>query len=276
VTLSPSFVQTIVLFVLMAIGFASGKARVLDETGDKGLSRLLVNIIVPALIIESMQRPFTPELRDFAFRMLGVSFLSYALAFALAAVLVWAIRAKGAERGAHAFGAVFANSAFMGFPVIEAILGKDSLFAASVANIPFNLLAFSVGPYILAKTAGGEVKLGIASFVNPAVVASVLGFCLFAFGVELPGPLIGALYATSVFRLVLLPLALYGALRAFGFSGLLVSMPVVLAAMPVAASSAILAEAYGGDAETASSLVLVSTLLSLITIPALTMFRFPT
>jgi predicted permease len=136
-----------------------------------------------------------------------------------------------------------------------------------------------------------------------------LGFCLFAFGVELPAFLIGALkvlgdtttplsmiligsivsrmdfrkavagpslYATSAFRLVLLPLALYGALRAFGFSGLLVSMPVVLAAMPVAASSAILAEAYGGDAETASSLVLVSTLLSLITIPALAMFRFPT
>ena len=46
-------------------------------------------------------------------------------------------------------------------------------------------------------------------------------------------------------------------------------MPVVVAAMPVAANSAILAQAYGGDAETASSLVFVSTLFSLATIPLL-------
>jgi predicted permease len=46
--------------------------------------------------------------------------------------------------------------------------------------------------------------------------------------------------------------------------------------MPVAANSAILAEAYGGDAETASSLVLVSTLLSLLTIPVLALIPFPT
>jgi predicted permease len=48
-----------------------------------------------------------------------------------------------------------------------------------------------------------------------------------------------------------------------------------LAAMPVAANAAILADAYGGDAETASSLVLVSTLLSLLTIPVLAMIPFP-
>lgn len=301
-------VQTLVLFILMALGFAAGKLRVLDEAGGRGISKLLVNFVLPALILESMQRPFSPELRDFAFSMLGVSFLSYALAFALAPLLVWAIRAKGAERGAHAFGAVFSNCAFMGFPVIEAILGKEALFAASVANIPFQLLAFSVGPYVLAKTAGGAAKLGLSSFITPAAVSSVLGFAFFVGGFAFPAPvgraltllgdtttplsmvLIGSilsrmpfrraiasprLYATSAFRLALLPLALYGLLRALGLSGLLLSMPVVLAAMPVAANSAILAEAYGGDAETASSLVLVSTLLSLVTIPLLATIRFP-
>jgi predicted permease len=307
-TLSPSVVQTLVLFVLMAIGFGAGKARILDEAGSKGISRLLVNFILPALVIESMQRPFTPELRDFAFEMLGVSTLAYAVAFPLSWLLVRAIGAKGPARGAHAFGAVFSNCAFMGYPVVLAILGKDAIFAASIANILFQVLAFSVGPYILARPAGGKARLGLSSFVTPAAVASVLGFGFFLGRVVLPAPigealtilgdtttplsmvLIGSiisrmdfrkaigsarLYATSLYRLALFPLALFGLLRVLGFRGLLLSLPVVLAAMPVAANSAILAEAYGGDAETASSLVLVSTLFSLATIPALAAIRFP-
>jgi len=307
-SLSPTVVQTLVLFVLMAIGFGAGKARMLDDAGSKGISRLLVNFILPALIIESMQRPFTAELRDLAFRMLGVSFLAYALAFALSWIFVRAIGSKGPERGAHAFGAVFSNCAFMGFPVVEAILGKDAIFAASIANIPFQLLAFSVGPYMLAKAAGGKIRLGASSFVTPAAVASVLGFGFFVGNIALPEALGGALgilgdtttplsmvligsiiarmdyrmaigkarlYATSLYRLALFPLALFGALRAMGLGWLLLSLPVILAAMPVAANSAILAEAYGGDSETASSLVLVSTILSLLTIPVLAAIRFP-
>jgi len=307
-TLSPSVIQTLVLFLLMAVGFAAGKSRVLDELGSKGISRLLVNFVLPALIVQSMQRPFSPELRDTAFTILGISFFAYALAFPLAWLLVKVLAAKGGERGAHAFGAIFSNCAFMGFPVIEAILGKDAIFAASVANIPFQLLAFSVGPYMLAKTAGGSVKLGVWSFITPAAVASVVGFGLFVVGVALPKPLGSALsilgdattplsmvligsivsrmnlraviaepriYVTSFFRLALFPLGLYSLLHAFGFRGLLLSLPVVLAAMPVAANSAILAEAYGGDSETASSLVLVSTLLSLFTIPVLALINFP-
>jgi malate permease and related proteins len=240
--------------------------------------------------------------------MLGVSFLAYAFAFPLAWLLVRIIGAKGAERGAHAFGAIFSNCAFMGYPVVIAILGKDALFAASIANIPFQVLAFSVGPYILAKSAGGKAKLGLSSFVTPAAVASVIGFGLFLGGIALPAPLasaatllgdtttplsmlligaivsrmdfreaIGAprLFVTAVYRLALFPLALFDLLRALGLNGLLLTLPVVLAAMPVAANSAILAEAYGGDAETASSLVLVSTLLSLVTITALAAIRFP-
>jgi malate permease and related proteins len=307
-SLSPSLVQTLVLFILMAIGFGAGKAKVLEEAGNKSISRLLVNFILPALILESMQRPFTSELRDFALKMLGVSFLSYAIAFPLAWILIKAIRAQGPARGAYAFGAIFSNCAFMGFPVIEAILGKDAIFAASVANMPFQLLAFSLGPYMLAKTAGGSVKLGISSFLNPAAVSSIIGFAFFVAGIGFPEPvgraltllgdmtsplsmvLIGSivsqmnfrsvlagpkLYATSLFRLALFPLILYAILRGLGFGGILVSLPVILSAMPVAANSAILAKAYGGDAETASSLVLVSTLLSIISIPMLASIQFP-
>ena len=195
----------------------------------------------------------------------------------------------------------------MGFPVMEAIFGRDSLFAVSVYNIPFQLLAFSVGPYMLAHSAGKKAKLGLGSFFTPAAGAALLGFALFVGGVSLPTPLgqalenlgncttplsmalIGSiiarmelrklagnprLYATTAFRLAVFPLILYVALRALGFSGILLALPVVVGAMPVAVNSAILAEAYGGDSETASSLVAISTLVSLVSIPLLASLLF--
>jgi malate permease and related proteins len=307
-TLPPSLLQTIVLFMLMAIGFAAGRSKIIDEVGTRSISRLLVNFVLPALIIQSMQRPFTTGLRDEAFAILGISFLTYAAAFPLAWLHARILKLDGAEFGAHEFAAIFSNCAFMGFPVIEAILGKDAIFAASVANIPFQLLAFSVGPYLLARSAHGTVRLRLSSFITPAAVASVVGFALFICGITLPAPLsrmfgllgdtttplsmmlIGSIisrmdmhsvlsrpkiYLTSLYRLVAFPAGLFLALYLFGFRGILLSLPVIIAAMPVAANSAILAEAYGGDSKTASSLVFVSTLLSILTIPALASLVFP-
>jgi len=294
--------QILVLAILMAAGFASGKLGFLDAAGCRGISKFLVNFVIPALVVSSMQRPFTPELRDTALRALAVSACVYAASFPLAFLYARAVGAKGGALGAHVFGAVFSNCAFMGFPVMESLYGRESLFATSIYNMPFQLLAFSIGPVILARSAGSEIKLRASSFVTPAAVSSLLGFGLFAFGVALPSPiiatlqalgdvttplsmvLIGAilsrsrignlardwrLYATSAYRLVLFPLLLLAVLRACGLSGRELAMPVVIAGMPVAANSAILAEAYGGDAETSSSLVFVSTLASLVTIPLL-------
>ncbi len=295
-------VQTLILFALIAVGFFAGRLRFVDESATRGLSKLLVNFILPALIISSMQQPFTPALRDEAFRILGLSFSLYGLGFLLAFPLVKALGARGAEAGAHVFGAVFSNAIFMGFPIIEAFFGRESLFFASIYNIPWQLLAFSVGAFVLARSGGKAARLGLSSFVNPATVAAIAGFLLFIAGIAIPGPileaarllggtttplsmvLIGAilsrmeskgvlgnprLYVTAFFRLALFPAIVYLILFSLGFRGLTLGLPVVVSAMPVAANAAILAEAYDGDARTASSLVFLTTLFSLVTIPML-------
>jgi predicted permease len=299
---SPSLVQTLILFSLLAVGLAAGRLGYLDEATSRGLSKFLVNFVLPALIIASMQRPYTVELRDEALKTLALSFAFYALSFPLALLLVRLEGARGQEAGAQAFGAIFTNSIFMGFPIIAAFFGPASLFAAAIFNIPFQLLAFSVGAWMLARGGTRKVVLGLSSLVTPAAVAAALGFALFLGGLRLPSilstaasllgdmttplsmVLIGAmlsrmglrelagnprLYVTAVYRLVLLPALLYGLLWLLGFRGLLLGLPVVVAAMPVAANAAILAEAYDGDSRTASSLVFLTTLGSLVTIPIL-------
>ncbi len=300
--LAPAANQSLILFLLMAAGFAAGKAGVLKQETVRSLSRFLMDFTLPALILMSMQTPFSPELRDRAFRLLGVSAAVYGLSFPLAyAATALYRRADGPELGVHRFAMCFSNVAFMGFPVAEAVLGRESLFMVSIYNIPFQVLAFSVGAVIV--SGGGRARLERAKpLLNPAILAALAGFCLFLFSVRIPDPLrsaleltgsmttplamaiIGAtlagtglggmlgnprLWATTAYRLVLHPLIVLGLARLAGLDGLELAVPVLIASMPVAANTTILANVYGGDAPTSGALVFVSTLLSLFSIPVI-------
>ncbi|MFH2115988.1 MAG: AEC family transporter [Spirochaetota bacterium] len=309
--LPPSVSQSLILFVLMGAGFVAGKAGILQGGIIKGLSRFLLDFTLPALVIHSMQRPFSPELRNQAMSILGFSFIIYATAFPMAYFLTSMYRKAGhREKGVHRFAMCFSNVGFMGFPVAESLLGRESLFMVSVYNIPFQLLAFSVGTIMVAGRASGiKGEKFAASFIstlkvgmNPAVLAAIAGFIFFLLSVRIPEPLstavsllgatttplsmalIGAvlantrlgpvvdnprLWITTGYRLVLHPLAVLAIARVVGLSGLELSVPVLMAAMPVAANTTILAGVYGGDEVTASGLVFVSTAVSLLTIPIL-------
>jgi malate permease and related proteins len=85
------------------------------------------------------------------------------------------------------------------------------------------------------------------------------------------GPVVGnpRLWGTTAYRLVLHPLAVFAIAKAAGLTGLDLGVPVLMAAMPVAANTTILAGVYGGDEVTASGLVFISTAVSLLTIPIL-------
>ncbi len=326
-SLSPAFSQSLILFMLIAAGFAAGRMGVLRPDSTRALSRFLVDFTLPAVIVMSMQRPFSPELRDQALRILLVSSTVYALSFPVAYALTLAYRRAGrAELGVHRFALCFSNVAFMGFPVAEALLGKESLFILSIYNIPFQLLAFSVGVVLIAgrdpAAASGKAAAGVTDastaptaplarlgvrlaaaarlLLNPAVASALVGFGLFLGSVTIPQPIapaldllggmttplamvvIGAvlsqtrlsgvvanprLWVTSFHRLASLPLLLYAGARAAGLAGLELAVPVLAAAMPVAANSTILAGVYGGDEVTASGLVFATTALSLATIP---------
>lgn len=318
--MSPALLKSATLVLMMSAGFLAWRLRVLTREAVQALSRFLVDFTLPALIIVSMQRPFSPALRDEAFLTLGISTAVYAVSIPAALLLARSLRAPRSSRGTYAFAASFSNVAFMGFPVMEALFGRESLFAVSVNNIPFQVLAFSAGIVMIASGRGsaeagtesgsggdsrGQLsapRLSIRSLVNPAIIATLTGFAFFLFSVRVGEPLYGALetlgsvttplsmvligamlararlgrtlgewrvWVLAAWRLFLHPAALWFILRALGADGMILAVPVVVAAMPVAANTSILAEVYGGDSETASGLVFLTTVLSTLSIPLL-------
>jgi hypothetical protein len=300
--------QSLILFLLICSGFAAGKAGVLKGDTVRALSRFLVDFTLPAIIIVSMQRPFSPALRDQSVRILVISSIVYAVSFPLAYAATAAYRKAGrAELGVHRFAMCFSNVAFMGFPVAESLLGRESLFIVSIYNIPFQLLAFSVGIAMIAgkRKDGPRGSAALKSLFNPAIVSALVGFALFLGSVSIPDPLFSAmellggmttplamavigavlaqtrlggvlgnprLWLTTAYRLGVHPLLVFAVAKAVGLSGMELAVPVLVSAMPVAANSTILAGVYGGDDVTASGLVFASTLLSLVTIPLIGSF----
>ncbi len=299
--------QSLILFLLMAGGFGASKAGILKGDTLRSLSRFIVDFTLPAIIVISMQRPFSPELRNQAFRVLGISSVVYAASFPLAYAAVALYRKAGApEKGVHRFAMCFSNVGFMGFPVAGSILGHDSLFMVSIYNIPFQLLAFSVGIVMIAGRATSDGKstpfASLKVLLNPSIISAFMGFALFLCSARIPDPLytaldlfggmttplamavIGAvlaqtriggvlanprLWLTTGYRLAIHPLLVLAFAKALGLSGMELAVPVLVSAMPVAANSTILAGVYGGDQITASGLVFASTALSLITIPVI-------
>jgi len=292
--------QVLVLFFLILIGYGAKKLRAIDDAAVNHLSSFVLNITLPALIVASLQRPFTRELLSQAGATLAIAFAVYGFSFAVAALYPALIRPDRKERGVHRYALVFSNVGFMGYPVVEAILGRDALFNLAIYNIPFNFLAFSVGAWLLAKEGNRPVSLSWKAFVNPAMVATLVGFLFFVFSIKLPAPVfqtlkmtgdvtspvsmiaIGAVlarmdprrvfgrwrtYATTVMRLAILPALVALILWNLGFRGILYALPVITTAMPVAANTTILANVYEADVETSSALVFISTLVCVATIP---------
>jgi predicted permease len=297
--------QVLVLFLLIVIGYAARKIKAIDDAAVGHFTSFVLNLSLPALILASFQQPFSRALLGEAGIVLALSFGVYAASFAVAAVYPSIIRVGRKERGVHRYGIIFSNVGFMGFPVVEAVLGRDALFHLAIFNIPFNLLAFSIGAWLISREGERPLTMSWRTFINPSVVAAIIGFLCFLFSFRYPQPLfrvlkmtgditsplsmivIGAIlarmdprrvvgrwrnYATTIVRLILMPAGLFFALRVLGFRGTLLVLPTLIAAMPIAANTTILADFYGGDTESASALVFISTLLCVVTIPAVVAF----
>lgn len=293
--------QVLVLSLLMAVGWIARVTKTLDDDAVNKLSLFVINVTLPALILSSLQKPFSGDLLKEAGIVLGLSFAVYALSFLLAAFLPELFGVEKRSRGVYRVAVVFSNVGFMGFPVVQTIFGPDALFLLAVYNVPFNLLAFSIGAWLIARDGGARVGLHWRMFVNVNVVATLLGFLLFLLSVRFPpalaktlqvtgdattpvsmiaiGAILGRMRLHAIFghwrvwvftaiRLAVIPAIVFGILALFGVRGLLLALPPVVAAMPVAANTSILASVYKGDVETASLLVFLSTLLSVVTIPA--------
>ena len=281
------------LFLLMGVGFLLTRlGKITAETRGQ-MSFLLLYIVAPCLVVETLQVELTHELLV----LLGKAVLAFLVSYL---IFIPVSRPMFPSRDADTrpvlqFGIIFANTGFMGFPLVEAVAGPDALIFAAVSTMVFNLLQWSYGVVLMGGKASPRSML-----VNPGTISIAIGLALLFSGLRLPGAVNNAvsfladmntplamvvigsqmahanlretfrkhrLFEASCLRLVVLPAIVAVVLLPFGLDPLLYISVVILSAAPSAGVTSIFAERFGRNTVAGAQLVALSTLLSIITLP---------
>ncbi len=264
----------------------------------QGLNWWVINVALPALVLDLIPRlAFDAQLW-----FLAVSqWLVFLGAFALFPWLGARLRWSRGRIGAMILVCGLGNTSFMGYPLLEALRGRDGLALGVVADQLGCFVALAVGGTLVAALYSGaqpqprEIARRILLFpsflaLGAGVLVGQLGGWPSAIGEILQriGATLVPLALFSVglrFRLVLaggqaLPVALgltwklllaplgvlllgFGA----GVGGLALSIGVMQAAMAPMVSAAILADQHQLDPQLANSVLGAGIVLSLVTVP---------
>lgn len=290
------------------LGWGIAKIGFMKPDFESELSRLLLQVAMPCLTLSSALGDVELPSPGETFMLMFIAALLYAVAIVVAFVLVGALRAERDVRGVYRFVVIFGNAGFIGFPVIESILGKQALFYAAVGLIPANLVMFTVGVMLFAGADGGAraLKSNLLSCIkSPTLIASVAVLAISLTGLNDWGVLgdsisiVGNMntpcalllvgssiakydarqmvtnwraYVACAGRLVLVPIAGLVLVRLLlpGVNPLFITTLVLEMAMPVGSLGTLYCIRYNKDALPMMQGTFLSIVFSVITIPLIT------
>ncbi|MGM9575524.1 MAG: AEC family transporter [Oscillospiraceae bacterium] len=289
------------LVMLLALGYLCARLKLVGPEFNKGLSKLVINVFLAGMILSSViNKKLEMTGGDVAFGLLMMT-LSMLICVGIGWLSPTLLRIKDGDKGMYRMLAAFMNNGFMGFPLVAAVYGENAVFFASLSNIPFNLLLYTVGVMLLQK-GDKSTKFSIKSVINVPIVATLIAFVIFIFEIPMPklvddvadtlsaatvplsmmcvGLSLGSvslkealmqprLYGISLVRLLICPLAVWLVLRIFITNPVILGTIVLLTACPSAIICTILGIQYGRDGVESSEAIFISTMLSMISIPLL-------
>ena len=176
------FQEMLVILFGMAMGYLAHRLGYLGGETDQKLSKIILNITMPCLIVASVatgdELPGAAEILS----VLKVAAVFYGMELLLSAVVPRLLGGTDKQKGVWRYTLVFPNMAFIGYPVAVALFGPEALFYAVILVLPFNLLAYSLGPLMLA----GRAKFRWQQLTSPCIIASVIALVVALGHIRLP------------------------------------------------------------------------------------------
>ncbi|MFA0816694.1 MAG: AEC family transporter [Anaerofustis sp.] len=291
--------QVFVLFLLMGVGYVLSKTGILNQTTSSQMTNVLCYLVFPCVILTSFQREFDSAMLTNLLIMCAITFAAHLIAILIAHSLFNRKSIpNGLERSVLRFGSVYSNCGFMGFPLLEALVGSNGLFYGSAYNSIFALFAWTHG---ITLYSGKLNKRSVRKILlNPNILVSVIAILLYCFSVKLPQPIaltakyiaqlntplsmiiigttmtqisfgklfFGAkLWAGVAVRNLLVPFCMLFLLHLAGITGELLLSSMILVSAPVAGFTVLFAKLENRDTEFAAKLMTLSTVLSILTMP---------
>lgn len=138
------FGEMLVILFAIAAGYAANRLGYLGGEADQKVSKLLLNITMPAMIVAAViTGEELPELGTIL-SILEVGVVFYLLEAVFALVVPRFLPGTQGQKGVWRYALAFPNVGFIGYPVAVALFGDGALFYAAILALPFNLLSYSL------------------------------------------------------------------------------------------------------------------------------------
>lgn len=289
--------QVLVLFIILAIGYVSGKFNILDSFGTKKLSEVLLYIAAPMMVLSSFFIEFSKERLVNIIWIVGFTVFTFIISIMLSKFIYRRFNEKTAI--VLRYTAIFSNCGYMGLPLMRAVFGDEGAFYGSFYVVIFQVFVWSYG-YLMFGSKDTKAQMIKRVLLNPAIIAVYIGTIVFLFSIPIPESIKGGIkavgdmtmplsmliiggvisttrlltlfndwkiYLSSFVRLILMPVLAFLISLLVGVPPLPAAITITALAMPVAANATIFSEMFGKDTVFASKCVAVSNLLSIITAP---------
>ena len=198
VDLSGAIQQMVMLFIVAIVGYIAAKLGYLDMDTKNKLTKLLLNITLPCMIVASVDGLSLEEAGALVPWAFGLSAAQFFLLLACGVVCCVILRVPANQRREYIFMCLCTNTGFIGIPVVAALYGTESVLFSSIFVMVISAFFYSIGLMVIApasQDAGDAGEHGIVaalkavpwkSIVNPSMVGCLIALALFFAQVELP------------------------------------------------------------------------------------------
>lgn len=288
------------LFALLLLGYYFRKKEYFNLEVNEKLSFMIVQFTAPALIISSVLN-IEPVNKTEVLKIAGIGVILYILLPFVAYLIVKILRVDHSKQGIYQMLLIFANCSFMSYPIVQAFYGDVAIFYNTLLHMPFNILIFTYGEYLL-STGEDKMKLTAKDIASPGLIAAILAVVIYFFEIRVPsfigasvtflgsittplsmiilGSALGGyalmdvfkekkLYIVTFIRLIIMPIAVYLVFSKLFKDPVIIGVATLTMAMPSASMCVMLSMKHEGQVKIASIGVFLTTILSLLSIPAI-------
>ena len=300
VELGGFYARLLAIGLILALGFFLGKKKLISTETNSEIANLLLTVFMPASLFVAFPGEYDESLMGLFFAGLVAGILVMVSLIVLSKLIFNKQWFKGGLRYESQFALVFNNATFLGYPIIINTFGNTGVIVYLGFIIAFNIALFSYGIWLFQH----KITLGLFKSIatNPNILATMFGMVVFLVEIKLPGPINDALgfvsnattqlsiicigfmlsragfkammkkwrlMITALIQLILGPVVTFLLLSFLKFPVEVISVCTLIQALPTATSLGLFATKYGGNNIEASELVMISTILSVATLPVM-------
>ena len=284
--------------LLMLLGYFLRKYNIITEQFQKDITSFMLKVALPANVLTTANNPFSRELSANLLLTVVIAVVYYTASLLLTWLISRILPLSQSGRVVFRTSCVFANTAFIGFPLATELMGSEGLMYAVIFNMVWIVFFYTIGISMLS----GQKTIRLKTlFTMPVSVASICAVLIYLSPFRFPALIqdtlstLGAMvapismmvvgcslvhirpidilkdgysYFVSAMRMVVLPVCVLMVLKLIpGIPNIVAAACCLACCLPSASMNVVFSQEYDCEPQYASRAVVQGTLLMIITVP---------